>query len=235
MPAACGENSTSTLPAARSQSCSHTAPKRRQRERNTTRTRLCRALTTPSWPPETTQRPSGEKATRDTPRAWPRYVCTQPRRRTSQIFKHVSSEPEAKNSPVARRSASATTNAQVCAARGEDAQRGGTRSAPYGWKSTDTHAARWPVSVRVTAASNERTQAENGQRLRLAHGVLHGTSRPQRTFGGRDVPHFQGAARSACHHRLLRRVKRDALNAALVPRQALSPCAGASAARRALP
>jgi hypothetical protein len=59
-----------------------------------------RALTTPSWPPEATQRPSGETATRATPRVCPRYVCTHPRRRASQIFTHVSAEPEAKNSPA---------------------------------------------------------------------------------------------------------------------------------------
>ena len=56
-------------------------------------------LTTPSSPPETTQRPSGENAICRTPFVWPLYVWMHDFRRISQIFKFVSTDPDAKNSP----------------------------------------------------------------------------------------------------------------------------------------
>ena len=99
-PAACGANSTSTFPAARSHSWRRTAAVSASGGAHYAAARGPRALTAPSCPPETTHRPSGLNATLDTPRLWPRKVCTHPRRRTSQILRHVSSEPDAKNSPA---------------------------------------------------------------------------------------------------------------------------------------
>ena len=53
----------------------------------------------PSWPPLTTHLPSGENLHTPTPRSWPLYVWMHPFLRTSQTFRFVSSDPEAKNSP----------------------------------------------------------------------------------------------------------------------------------------
>ena len=57
------------------------------------------SLTIPSSPPETTQRPSGEKTIWRTPFEWPLYVWMHDLRRMSQILRFVSTEPDAKNSP----------------------------------------------------------------------------------------------------------------------------------------
>lgn len=86
--------------------------------------------------------------------------------------------------------------------------------APKGWKSTVTQAARWPVSVRTTAAERQST--------RQRESAARGCAAACRAFAGGYVEHLERAARGAGHHRLLGRVKGDALHAALVARQALT-------------
>lgn len=52
-----------------------------------------------SSPPETTHRPSGVNRIAFTPLVWPLYVWMQPFLLISHIFRLVSKEPDAKNSP----------------------------------------------------------------------------------------------------------------------------------------